>query len=40
MEKAFDNYVNTLARANKIETIPWLAITEFVVYIFLLLTLI
>ena len=40
MEQAFDNYVNTLARANKIETIPWLRVTEAVVYIFLLLTLI
>jgi len=29
-----------LARANKIETIPWLRVTEAVVYIFLLLTLI
>ena len=40
MEQAFDNYVNTLARANKIETIPWLRVTEAVVYIFLVLTLI
>ena len=40
LEKAFDNYVNTFARANKIETIPWLKVTEFVVGIFLLLTMI
>ena len=40
LEKVFDNYVNTLAKQNQIETIPWLKVTEIVVWIFLLLTMI
>ena len=40
MEKAFDNYVNNFAKANNIETIPWLKLTEGVVWIFLMLTLV
>ena len=39
MEAVFDNAINKFAAANKIETIPWLKVTEFVVAIFLILTL-
>ena len=38
MEKAFDDKVNQLAKQYKIETIPWLKVTEAVVWIFLFLT--
>jgi len=39
LEQKFDTYVNNIARANKIETIPWLKLTEFLVWVFLILTL-
>ena len=38
MEKQFDDKINQLAKVYKIETIPWLRVTEVVVWIFLLLT--
>ena len=38
MEKQFDDKVNQLAKHYKVETIPWLRVTEVVVWIFLLLT--
>ena len=39
-EKVFDQYVNQVARKYKVETIPWLTITKFVVWIFLGLTMV
>ena len=39
MEQLFDNYANQLAQQVKMETIPWLRVTEAVVVIFLILVL-
>ena len=39
MEQLFDNQINQLAKQYKIETIPWLRVTEAVVVIFLILVL-
>ena len=39
MEQLFDNYTNQLAKKYKVETIPWLRVTEAVVFIFFILVL-
>ena len=39
MEQIFDKYTNDLAKKYKIETIPWLTVTKFLVLVFLVLVL-